>query len=734
MNGVIATPPAFAAPAAWTDANRACLNLRARELRLLLHRRILWLRRQWGGDPLQGYRGLVITDAEADTLLASSADDRTAEAHFWLHDPEARVLSEQLADLRREVEQLVASSPDAPPALDLLGRHFQLTPFEQDVLFLCLAPELDPAFERLYAYVQDDATRKFATPHLALALFAERLADPREGRDSFLPDSPLRRYCLVTLDAASAPAATPGTRPLRLDERTGDYLLGVSRLDERLIPLLRPQSAGLLTGHEEEIAARLAAQAGARIALGRRPLLNLVGPGGGLGQVGAAACEALGHHLFALDPAGLPPPGPERAELLRLIERDALLSHLAIYLDATRTAGEADQPLAAILGELAERLGALVVVGSREPWRTERDALHASVPRPDAAAQRSLWRRALVGALGGDAASLDSAVEGIVQQFDLTAGTIARAVVMAADRAAFRAHGAPVPTPDELWQACREQAGQRLDDLARRIESSYSWDDLVLPDEVLRQLHEIADQVAGRARVYEAWGFGRAMNRGWGISALFAGPSGTGKTMAAEILARQLRLDLYRIDLAGVVSKYIGETEKNLRRVFEAAEQAGAILFFDEADALFGKRSEVKDSHDRYANIEINYLLQRMEEYRGLAILATNRKSFLDQAFLRRLRFLVDFPFPDAVDRQRMWERVFPATAELERLDYRALARLEIPGGNIRNIAVNAAFLAAAADEPIRMAHVLAAARREYAKIDKLATDAELELSWRATP
>ena len=240
--------------------------------------------------------------------------------------------------------------------------------------------------------------------------------------------------------------------------------------------------------------------------------------------------------------------------------------------------------------------------------------------------------------------------------------------------------------------------------------------------------------MAGRAQVYEAWGFGRSMNRGRGISALFAGASGTGKTMAAEILAHELHLDLYRIDLAGVVSKYIGETEKNLRQVFDAAEQAGAILFFDEADALFGKRTEVKDSHDRYANIEVNYLLQRMEEYRGLAILATNRKSFLDQAFLRRLRFLVDFPFPDAADRRRIWERVFPASAEVERLDFGALARLEIPGGNIRNIAVNAAFLAATEGRPIGMGHVLAAARREYAKIDKLATDAELDLGWRATP
>ena len=247
----------------------------------------------------------------------------------------------------------------------------------------------------------------------------------------------------------------------------------------------------------------------------------------------------------------------------------------------------------------------------------------------------------------------------------------------------------------------------------------------MLPDDVGRQLREIADQVAGRSRVYEAWGFGAKLSRGRGIGALFAGPSGTGKTLAAEVLAAHLDLDLYRIDLSGVVSKYIGETEKNLRRVFDAAEQSGAILFFDEADALFGRRSEVKDSHDRYANIEVSYLLQRMEDYRGLAILATNLKSHLDPAFLRRLRFLVDFPFPDAAQRQRIWRRVFPPQAAVEGLDWAALARLEIPGGNIQTIALNASFLAAGAGAPIRMEHVFHAARREYAKLDRLITETE---------
>jgi SpoVK/Ycf46/Vps4 family AAA+-type ATPase len=281
-----------------------------------------------------------------------------------------------------------------------------------------------------------------------------------------------------------------------------------------------------------------------------------------------------------------------------------------------------------------------------------------------------------------------------------------------------------------LWSSCVCRARVRLDDLAHRIEAVATWDDLVLPPAEMLQLREIAAQVTRREQVYEKWGFATKSRRGLGISAMFAGPSGTGKTTAAEVLANALRLDLYRIDLSSVVSKYIGETEKNLRRVFDAAEDGGAILFFDEADALFGKRSEVKDSHDRYANIEISYLLQRMEDYRGLAVLATNAKSSVDTAFLRRIRFVVNFPFPNAAERAEIWRRAFPAATPTIGLDPLRLARLNIAGGNIRNIALNAAFLAAEAGEPVGMTHITRAARSEYGKMEKPLTDAEIG-DWR---
>ncbi|MDQ6661379.1 MAG: ATP-binding protein, partial [Chloroflexota bacterium] len=277
-----------------------------------------------------------------------------------------------------------------------------------------------------------------------------------------------------------------------------------------------------------------------------------------------------------------------------------------------------------------------------------------------------------------------------------------------------------------VWDSCRVQVRSRLDDLAQRIEPAATWNELVLPETQYQTLRDIATHVKHRTKVYETWGFASKGERGLGISTLFAGGSGTGKTMAAEVLANELRFDMYRIDLSQVVSKYIGETEKNLRRVFDAAEEGGTVLLFDEADALFGKRSEVRDSHDRYANIEVSYLLQRMEAFHGLSILTTNLKNSLDSAFLRRIRFIIHFPFPDIAQRCEIWRHTFPTNTPTEGLDEKKLARLNVTGGNIRNIALNAAFLAADADEPVRMTHLLRAARSEYAKLEKSLTDTEI--------
>jgi hypothetical protein len=361
--------------------------------------------------------------------------------------------------------------------------------------------------------------------------------------------------------------------------------------------------------------------------------------------------------------------------------------------------------------------GHVILTGDGPAAVAHRDLVRVIAEGPDMPERVELWRHAL----GPVAASLDGAVERVACEFDLSQAQI-DAVARQVRRVARDGHD----NGDALWQVAQSVSRTRLDGRAERIVPRAGWADLVLPSAQMDALRLMATQLRNRQQVYAEWGFARQSTRGLGISALFAGPSGTGKTMAAEVLARELAFELYRIDLSQVVSKYIGETEKNLKQVFDTAECGGTILLFDEADALFGRRSAVRDSHDRYANIEVSYLLQRMESFRGLAILTTNMKNALDPAFLRRIRFVVQFPFPDGSQRAEIWRRAFPQSTPTENLDIPRLARLNVAGGNIRNIAMNAAFLAADASEPVRMSHLLRAARTEYVKLERTLTDGEI--------
>ncbi len=703
----------------WIAANQAYLDVALQGLRLRLQRRVRWLRHRWQPDPLQGHPE-VISDQQADWLLAG--EDWTAEQRFYAEDSAAASLSQALRDSEQQLIALAESGrkEGMPPAPDLLAHLCGLSAFEQQVLLLCFAPECDPTFAELYAYLQDHAGRKYATAHLAVSLYAEDEKTRHLAPDSFQADAPLRRLALVELEPGPFPATALSARPLRLAPRIVDYLRGHNRLDNRTSDLLQPLPAAPLSASQQNLVQRLVKMLQARAPAPRT--LNLVGaPGAGKQAVARGVCTRLGLQLVRIDPARLPGTGPEQQRVFGCLQREAVLLGLAFYIDAGVPDANRNGAQAAARA-LIGRLAAMVFVGSEDRWQGERELPIVDVPKPTSAEQGLLWQQALAATRH----TVGDGIEAVVQQFHFGPPAVVQAVEAARHLARLRNGGRdPTLTAEDLWQACRAQSGPRLDQLGQRIIPVYTWDDIVLSDDVGGQLHELAAQVAHRHRVYEQWGFGARLSRGRGISALFAGPSGTGKTMAAEVLANALQLDLYRIDLSGVVSKYIGETEKNLKQVFDAAEQSGAILFFDEADALFGKRTEVKDSHDRYANIEVNYLLQRMEDYRGLAILATNRKSALDRAFLRRLRFLMEFPFPDADSRRRIWQKVFPLDAPLDRLDYPELARLEIPGGNIRNIALNAAFLAAGQNQPISMAHLAKAARQEYTKIDKMITPAE---------
>jgi SpoVK/Ycf46/Vps4 family AAA+-type ATPase len=706
----------------WATMNQNYLHTQLQRLRLLLHRRILWLRKQWKHDPLQSYQGLMISETRADGLL--SGEDPTAEKRFYQKDPEAARLSSEIEAIQKDLGALRAVDAGGLPALDVLAKVFHLTLFDQDVLLLCLAPELDPAFERLYAYVQDDATRKYPTFHLAWTLCIDQDVTRETAYSSFLPGAPLRRFGLISFEYTNTTHRS--VEPIRLNRRIADYLLGLNRMDDQVTHILRPvETAHSLSSEQEEMVGRLEHLLRTWNNHGKVPAINLIGLSGvGRRIVARTVCNRLGMGFYNLEITRLSATGREREELRRILEREATLLPTAYYIDLSETdSGNRTELIAH--RDIIEDLHALLFIGSRELVYFEREITVVRVPKADASAQHKIWKSALSGEIFSSNGGSEVFLQTLVQQFDFGPQRIHKAAEMAKGLARLRDTETLQLTTEDIWTACRTLAAQPLEGLAQKLTPSYTWEDIVLPEDVFKQLKEIAAQVAHRTMVYDTWGFGAKLSRGRGIAALFSGPSGTGKTMAAEILANHLQLDLYRIDLSGVVSKYIGETEKNLRKVFDAAEQSGAILFFDEADALFGKRSEVKDSHDRYANIEINYLLQRMEDYRGLAILATNMKSLLDQAFLRRLRFLVDFPLPDAAQRLRIWQKVFPPEALVDGLDYASLSRLEIAGGNIKNISLNAAFLAASAGLPISMTHIMRAARREYTKIDKLMLESE---------
>jgi len=596
-----------------------------------------------------------------------------------------------------EAAMMAAENSSPPPELVRLGQLLGLSPFERHILLLCAAMELDPQMGTLCAEAQNDPGLSYPTFALALS------ALPEPAWDALSPHGGLRWWRLI--EVSQPPGQPLVTSGLRADERIVNYLKSLNELDERLEPLLTPlQTAPGELSASQQVPVRTAMDLWGRVASrGTPPVLQLLGPDSLSKQlVAAEVASRMDVRLYRMPAEGLPGQAGDLETVARLWSREQMLLGAALYLDAEEVNGEAEQSL---VTRFLTRTGGVLFLATREPWhRLGAQVFPVDVARPVRVEQRAAWTAAL-GPAAGDAP------EALAAQFDLnvpTIGDIARGV-------------AAVPESElagRIWDACLASTRPRLDALAQRMEPKATWDQLVLPDAELALLHQIAHQVAQRSTVYESWGFADRMSRGFGISALFTGPSGTGKTMAAEVIANDLRLSLYRIDLSAVVSKYIGETEKNLRRLFDAAEEGAALLFFDECDALFGKRSEVKDSHDRYANIEINYLLQRMESYRGLAILATNMRSALDQAFLRRLRFLVTFPFPGPAERRAIWERVFPERTPADPLDLDRLAGFAATGGMIHSIALNAAFAAAHRGSPVTMRIVLDTARSEFRKFD----------------
>ena len=622
------------------------------------------------------------------------------------------VTEEQIEEAAAAVA--AAEKIEPPPALVIAAQRLGLSQFERDVLLLCAAMELDTRIAAQCARIHGDANKAYPTFALAMSLFDE------PAWDALSPERPLRYWRLIEINQ-------PGAQPLissaiRIDERLINYIKGLNYIDDRLSSLLSPldvvEEGVELPPSQQAVVESIVQSLRQATPANGFPSIHLLGPDAGSKRlVAARTAGSLALHLYRLPAQLLPFQAGDLETVARLWQRESILLPVALYLDAdgleiSRQAEGQPPPLNRFL----TRTGGIVFLSTRDTWPglSER-VLPFDVEKPTAAEQRIAWAAALSEVeTAGDPAALAS-------QFNLNLTTIKQIA------------GNILPTENEaevsrrLWDACLSSTRPHLDNLAQRLTPKATLDDIVLPEAEKTLLEQIAQHVGQRSRVYEEWGFARKMNRGLGISALFAGESGTGKTMAAEGIANKLRLDLYRIDLSAVVSKYIGETEKNLRRMFDAAEDGGAILFFDEADALFGKRSEVKDSHDRYANIEINYLLQRIESYRGLAILATNMKSALDQAFMRRLRFIVNFPYPGQAERKAIWQGVFPHEITTANLDFDRLARLDLTGGNIHNVALNAAFSAAQMETEITMPLILDSARTEFRKLSRFINEAEFQ-------
>ncbi len=638
---------------------------------------------------LLGEAGERLRLAHKDDLLAAHRGLVISDAAF------ARLVDEP-------PEPMATEPPPEPrwPPLAELARRLGLDAFATDLVLLLLAGEVAPELGAAMAYVQDDAARPWPTLALAGRLFG---APPESVRRALLPDAPLLRLRVVALDE-TAPGLMP-ERPMRLEAGVLGWLLGHYAPDPltaaALVELPPPLLDAPLDALAEGLADRLAEPAAPlRVALAGPPRA-------GRRAVATAMAVRLGLRLVKLDLEALAASGELAGALVASLGRDGALLDLAYLVEAP--AGDTAPPgVQALWRLLQRRLEALLVTLQPPGAPIAPGTVTAELGDPGLVRRLGLWQAALPAGHGVH----DEALAELAGAIELGPTEIAQVAPAAAATASDLSAGV-------LRLAARRHAAAAMGGLAERLTPAAGWNDLVLPEDTMALLHEIAAAARSRVRVMGEWGMAQG-SRGRGLAVLFTGPSGTGKTTAAEVLAKELDLDLWRIDLASTVSKWIGETEKNLKKIFDAADGGSAVLFFDEADALFGKRAEVKDARDRFANIEVDDLLQRIERHRGIAILATNRKGDLDPAFMRRLRYVVPFPLPDAPARRRIWAASFPQATPTAELDFDALAAMDLAGGSIRNIALNAASLAAAEDVPVSMAHIAHAARREHQKLEKL--------------
>jgi hypothetical protein len=640
------------------------------------------------------FRGLYVSEDDVDRLLDP---DRAAP---WAMPNQAAAGT--IAEMEAAADRAEAEGADV--RLRRMARAFGLAQVDLDLLVVALAPDVDPRFERLYGYLNDDVTRRRATIGLALELCG---APPAHGpaRARLAPSGPLRMAGLLVVDDEDRPLLT---RILRVPDRVTAFLLGDDSPDAALVPLLVPWVEADVAGLD--VIPR-AIMAGASLMYVHETSLS-----GALSFV-ATSLSRLGIPAVVLDMARLAASDDPVALAATAAREARLLGGGLVVTNVDRLAERG--PIE--VRPWAEAPGLAILIGAKgwDPRWSLLPPLIVVPPDPSDEERRELW-----ATLIGDTMAMSPERWAGLAAYRLAPERVLGAAIVARQRA--ESLGRPVDVED-LQAGARSQNSTGLNRLARRVEPCVGYDDLVASTHVQRQLHGIAARARLRQRVLDEWNMAAASSRGRGVTALFAGDSGTGKTMSAEVVAGSLGLDLYVIDLSTVVDKYIGETEKNLDRIFDQAEQVNGVLLFDEADAIFGKRSEVKDARDRYANVEVAYLLQRMEQFEGIAILTTNLRSNIDDAFLRRLDVLIDFPMPDPAGRRQLWERQLrPELPVSDDIDVGFLSEaFELSGGNIRNIVLSSAFDAAEADERVAMVHLIRATAGEYRKLGRLCVEAE---------
>ena len=707
-----------------------------KRIELKLYLQIMMVRQEDSRAGEDKFRGLYISEQEIDTIMGGPAPLR-GDSLSRVGSSAVVALMESLKQLEADIAQRKKESLDSGLILRLheLERLFHLSTFDIDALLVCVLPELDLKYQRLYAYLQDDATKKSPTADLVLYLLYESFEDRLEARKTFSPEAPLIKYHLLRLYDDHTPRTAPLlAKYLQVDERITGYLLGVDQLDSRLLAfanLLHPRVKLHDVILPDDTKHRLT-QIVARFK--EEGIICYFRGGSGVGKqtTAEAICYELGVPLLCMDVNHMLAADIPLEVSLPLIFREGRLQNAALYFDGYDILLGEEKGVKSgydsVISELESYPG-WVFLASEKDCETRgvlrsKPFIGIEFSIPPAPARREIWERHCNHQLP---LANDVDFNDFASKFRLSGGQIRDAVATARNLALWRAPENGMVTAEDIYSACRRQSRHGLNILAHKIDCTYDWDDIVLPRDQMEQLREICSYVKHYHTVYGNWGFGRKLSRSKGLNILFTGPSGTGKTMAAEIMANELGLDLYKIDLSAIVSKYIGETEKNLDRIFREGQSSNAILFFDEADALFGKRSEVRDSHDRYANIEVAYLLQKMEEYDGVVIMATNLRKNMDEAFARRMHFTVEFPMPEEADRYRIWQSIFPEEAPLGKdIDLPFMARqFRITGGNIKNIALSAAFLAAQDGDVITMENLIRATKREYQKMGKLCTESE---------